>query len=175
MIAAPQIIGIEIDPEAWSVPPASIQTLVVYLVGENEGIVTGVSQIEEHLGQNSQNSSQPPSEDGFGKKIRPKREKSEKKRGGQTCHSSHQAKYYALSDRDVIENHLPAECGQCGLALSGENPGPYRHQILEIPPLRPEITEHRLHQITCSGWVRPPSDTADKTNYLLLHKGFRCI
>jgi transposase len=149
MIAAPQIAGIEIDPEAWAMTPASIQALVVYLVGENQGIVTRVSQIEERLGQNSQNSSQPPSQDGFGKKVRPKREKSEKKRGGQPGHGGHQPKYYELSDRDVIENHLPSECGKCGVELQGEDPAPYRHQILEIPPLRPEITEHRLHQLTC--------------------------
>jgi hypothetical protein len=53
MIAAPQITGIEIDPEAWSATPASIQTLVVYLVGENQAIATRVDQIEERLGQNS--------------------------------------------------------------------------------------------------------------------------
>jgi hypothetical protein len=40
MIAAPQITGIEIDPEAWSATPASIQALVVYLVGENQAIAT---------------------------------------------------------------------------------------------------------------------------------------
>jgi hypothetical protein len=94
MIAVPQITGIEIDPEAWSATPASIQSLVVYLVGENQAIATRVDQIEERLGQNSQNSSQPPSQDGFGKKVRPKREKSERNRGGQPGHGGHQPKLW---------------------------------------------------------------------------------
>jgi hypothetical protein len=149
MIEAPQIAGIEINPEDWEATPVSIQQFVVYLVGENQGLQARVSQIQEHLRQNSQNSSKPPSQDGFGKKAAPEQEKSKKKRGGQAGHRGNQPKYYALSSGDVIENHVPEVCGKCGVELRGEGPEPYRHQILEIPRLRPQITEHRLHQLNC--------------------------
>ncbi|MEH2190094.1 MAG: IS66 family transposase zinc-finger binding domain-containing protein [Nostoc sp.] len=31
----------------------------------------------------------------------------------------------------------------------GEDANPYRHQIVEIPPINPIIVEHRLHQLVC--------------------------
>jgi transposase len=34
--------------------------------------------------------------------------------------------------------------------LSGSDINPYRHQIVEIPPISPIVVEHRLHQLTCS-------------------------
>ena len=149
MNEAPQIAGIEIDPDEWQATPKSIQALVMYLIGENQGLQIRVSQIEEHLHQNSQNSSKPPSSDGFGKRVRREQRASQKKRGGQTGHAGNQPRYYELSSEDVIENHIPAVCRACGVELSGEDPKPYRHQILEIPPLRRQITEHRQHQLNC--------------------------
>ena len=149
MIKAPEIAGIEINPESWEATPMSIQQLVVYLVGENQGLQARVSQVEERLRQNSQNSSKPPSQDGFGKKASPEQASPQKKRGGQAGHRGNQRKFYELSTGDVIENHVPEVCRKCGVELLGEDPEPYRHQILEIPPLRPQITEHQLHQLNC--------------------------
>jgi hypothetical protein len=39
-------------------------------------------------------------------------------------------------------------CRNCGSALTG-NDRTYLHQILELPQIRPSITEHRLHQLDC--------------------------
>ena len=39
----------------------------------------------------------------------------------------------------------------CGAALTGVDTNPYRHQIVEIPPINPIVIEHRLHQLTCNG------------------------
>jgi transposase len=33
----------------------------------------------------------------------------------------------------------------------GEDANPYRHQVVEIPPINPIIVEHRLHQLMCQG------------------------
>jgi hypothetical protein len=33
--------------------------------------------------------------------------------------------------------------------LTGNDAEPYLHQILELPQIRPSITEHRLHQLDC--------------------------
>ncbi|WP_442948873.1 IS66 family transposase zinc-finger binding domain-containing protein [Nostoc sp.] len=35
--------------------------------------------------------------------------------------------------------------------MSGVDTNPYRHQVVEIPPISPVVIEHRLHQLTCSG------------------------
>jgi transposase len=75
-----------------------IQQLVMYLVGENQELQARVSQIEEQLRQNSQNSSKPPSQDGFGKTAPTEKEKTQKKRGGQPGHAGNQPNFYELSD-----------------------------------------------------------------------------
>ena len=34
--------------------------------------------------------------------------------------------------------------------MSGEDPTPYRHQVAEVPPVAVEVTEYRLHTLTCA-------------------------
>src|SRR5262249_42773270 len=43
----------------------------------------------------------------------------------------------------------PPTCRRCGHALSGEDPEPRRHQVAEVPPVKPDVTEYRLHRLTC--------------------------
>ena len=150
MLEVPQIDGIEIDRADWSATPVSIQQWVVHFVAENETLKTRLSQIEEQLRQNSQNSSKPPSQDGFEKKAPAVKDKSKKPRGGQPGHAGNQPKFYDLSAGDIIQEHIPTVCAICAEALTGKDEAPYRHQILELPVLRPQITEHRLHQLNCA-------------------------
>jgi len=150
MIQVPQIGGIAVDPEDWANTPASIQTLVMYLLAENQELKDRLSRIEEQLRQNSQNSSKPPSQDGFQKKGFTIKEKSTKNRGGQPGHGGHEMKFYDLSAEDISLEHHPAICSTCGEGLIGNDDAPFRHQILELPLLRPLITEHRLHRLNCA-------------------------
>ena len=39
----------------------------------------------------------------------------------------------------------PTQCRGCGAALRGDDPDPLRHQVAEIPPVRPDVDEYRLH------------------------------
>jgi transposase len=149
MIQAPQIDGIEIDPADWAATPVSIQQLVVHLVAENQELKDRLSRIEEQLRQNSQNSSKPPSQDGFGKKVSALKAKSKKQRGGQPGHGGHQPKFYELSEEDSVQDHRPEVCRVCGEVLTGKDPKPHRHQIVDLPQLRPKITEHRFHELIC--------------------------
>src|SRR4029450_1606109 len=34
----------------------------------------------------------------------------------------------------------------CHAPLSGDDPTPFRHQVMEIPPIQPVVTEYQLHQ-----------------------------
>jgi len=49
-----------------------------------------------------------------------------------------------------VEEHRPRQCRHCGEPLSGDDPEPYRHQVVELPPIRPQVEEHRLHQLRCA-------------------------
>jgi hypothetical protein len=43
----------------------------------------------------------------------------------------------------------PTECQACGALLLGEDTQPHRHQVVELPRVKPEITEYQLHTLTC--------------------------
>jgi transposase len=52
------------------------------------------------------------------------------------------------------EDHYPDVCIDCGHPLEGEDPHPYRCQIIELPPLQPVVFEHRFHALECPGIAR---------------------
>src|SRR5438105_15451163 len=37
----------------------------------------------------------------------------------------------------------------CHAPLSGGDPKPWRHQVIEIPPIKPVVTEYQWHQLGC--------------------------
>jgi len=73
MSAEINIAGIQIPQSDWDATPESVKAVVTVL---NERL----AYIEEQLNQNSQNSSRPPSSDGFSKAGKSKAEKKKKPR-----------------------------------------------------------------------------------------------
>ncbi len=49
-----------------------------------------------------------------------------------------------------VVDHKPETCEGCAHPLAGDDPEPLRHQVAEIPPFQPLVTEHRLHQLSCA-------------------------
>lgn len=110
------------------------------------------------LTRDSSNSSKPPSSDGPAGKPKARRPMKSKKRnrGGQPGHKG--------ANRDLIPTEevcevipvFPNACDHCRAALtpepdSAEPRGKYwRHQVLDIPEPKPEVTEYHLHCIRCS-------------------------
>ncbi len=104
------------------------------------------------LNTNSSNSSLPPSSDRFHGKRRPPAppDQPRKKRGGQHGHPRHQR---LLVPSDQVQRTIPCvpnACRRCGRPLSGTDPAPLRHQVAELPVVRPEVVEYQLHRLTCS-------------------------
>jgi transposase len=106
-------------------------------------------------GKNSHNSSQPPSRDGTDGKqqTNEKRRRQGKKRrpGGQPGHPGRQRELVPKERVDERQEHVPEECRRCGRDL-GEVPAdsePLRHQVAEIPEIRPIVTEYICHRVTC--------------------------
>jgi transposase len=48
-----------------------------------------------------------------------------------------------------VVDHHPQACRRCGTLLHGDDPEPLRHQVIEIPPITPVVTCHRLHRLIC--------------------------
>jgi len=144
--------GISISVSDWEATPASVKTaLVSALIATISRLEERVSHLEEQLNQNSQNSSSPPSKDGFGTPKPDPQAKGfgKRKRGGQPGHKGYSRKLYPLEACKQVFEHHPETCRHCGEPLSGHDPAPYRHQIVELPPIEPIVTEHRLHALDC--------------------------
>jgi transposase len=136
----PQPIWDTLSPEAQ----AAVSVLV-------QSFERRVADLEERLGKNSTNSSRPPSTDPPSVKRRPPAPASGKKRGGQP---GHQRKARPLVPPEQVRHVIdckPPQCRWCHQVLQGDDPEPIRHQVAEVPPVRPVVDEYRLHRLTCPG------------------------
>src|SRR4051794_21462026 len=145
-----------IPVELWNQIPPAAQAAILALVQQYEqrlqALQQQVAQLTERLNQNSTNSSRPPSSDPPHVKRQPPRSSSGRKRGGQPGHARQQR---PLVPPERIKQSLsvkPPACRKCGQALHGEDPQLRRHQVAEIPPVRAEVTEYRLHRLTCTAF-----------------------
>jgi transposase len=119
-----------------------------------------VRELEARLGQNSTNSSKPPSSDGPGV-ARPAKPPKGRKRGGQRGHKGHHRMLLPPERVDEVVRHAPESCGECGHSLAGSEEAlpAYVHQVVELPPIRAEVKEHRMVCLRCpkcSGLTRAP-------------------
>lgn len=121
---------------------------LVPLVERVAALEREVAQLKARLAQNSQNSSKPPSTDPPGTQRSPK-EPSGRAPGGQPGHPGTSRRL--ATKVDAVVELKPARCGRCGRALKGADPHPHRHQVTELPPVVPHITEYRRHTLVCGG------------------------
>jgi transposase len=134
---------------------AQQQAVIEALTERVKQLERTVAELTERLGRNSRNSHLPPSSDGPGMrggqepKAKPKGG-SRRKPGGQPGHRGHHRGLLAPDQVDHVVDHFPAECDDCGAGLPQvEDPNATRTQLTEMPPVRPKVTEHRCHAVTC--------------------------
>lgn len=121
------------------------QDLIDIILNQDEEI----RKLKEQLNRNSENSSKPPSSDGFKKKRKPQSErvKSEKKSGGQPDHEGSTLKL--VENPDIIEKHDVIECDECKQDLSKVEAEISVHQEIDIPEIKPKVTEHHMATKVC--------------------------
>jgi transposase len=141
---------LSIPESLWNTVPPEAQTAILAVIASLE---KRIADLEARLNQNSTNSSKPPSSDPPAVKVkrRPPAPPPGRKQGGQPGHQRHTR---ALVPPDQIRETFevkPTQCGGCGAPLEGQDLDPVRHQVAEIPPVRPDVDEYRLHRLTCSG------------------------
>jgi transposase len=133
-----------IPDELWQqIPPAS-QAAILALIQQYE---QRLAELEARLNQNSTNSSKPPSSDPPAVKRAPPKTPSAKKAGGQHGHAK--AQRVLIDPPDAIHDCKPTVCRQCKQPLHGDDLQPLRHQVWDVPPVRPIVTEYRRHRLTC--------------------------
>lgn len=135
-----------IPREIWGNISPEAQAAVLALVRSFERRIT---DLEARLNQDSSNSSKPPSSDLPYAKRRPPRTPSGKKKGGQDGHRRHAREMVPAERLTAIVERRPTACRGCGHCLRGDDPGPVRHQVAELPEARPDVVEYRLHRLGC--------------------------
>jgi transposase len=109
------------------------------------------AQLRARLGQNSTNSSKPPSSDPPGTVRAPKKKKRRKRRpGGQPGHPKHERELVPLESVQQVVELVPSRCQQCQQKLKGKDPEPQRHQVVELEPVKAVVTEYRSHRLECA-------------------------
>lgn len=126
---------------------ARLTRLTAAQAGQIAKLQERVKTLEDRAAKDSHNSSKPPSSDGFAK-PKSRREKSGRSAGGQKGHPGHFLEMTGTPDR--METHTPSRCRGCGCDL-GKTPahGFERRQVMDLPPMKLEITEHRVESRTC--------------------------
>lgn len=130
--------------------------LIIALWDQNQSLIKRVDALETEnkklkarLSQNSQNSHQPPSSDGY-QKPNPKslRPKSNKPVGGQAGHKGETLEQTENPGHVVL--HGVCTCGRCGRFL-GDVLADMREkrQEIDISPIEPMVTEHQAEIKTC--------------------------
>jgi transposase len=131
----------------------SVDELVALVVELRARIVEQDAEIAElraRLGQNSRNSSMPPSSDGYAKPpaTRSLRRPSGRKPGGQPGHGGHHLQ--RVERPDTVLRHLPGRCDGCGGDLAdGQLVGEDVRQVFDLPPGRLLVCEHRTERRRC--------------------------
>jgi transposase len=114
--------------------------------------VQEIAELKRRLAADSHNSSRPPSSDGLVKKPAPKSLRKRTGRKPGRGKGDPGGRLEQVADPDVILDHRPASCGGCGDDLTGVESWGYRaRQVFDLPEVKPEVTEHRLHEVACGG------------------------
>lgn len=107
-----------------------------------------IAELQARLGENSRNSSKPPSSDrGDVRRTRRRKKPSKRSRGGQPGHPRASR---PLLPPDQVTEVLPSRCRECQAALRGRDAEPRRHQLIDLPPVKPVVHEWRLHELECT-------------------------
>jgi hypothetical protein len=132
-------------------------------IEEKQRMIRKLERELEMRDRNSTNSSKPPSSDGLaglqrnrGRKRGQRAKTKRRKPGGQPGHPGHHRALVAVEQVQVVQELLPSQCQHCGerwtqpaeaLPKTGRM---RRHQVTEIPPIQPLITEYQCPSVVCS-------------------------
>ena len=135
--------------EVWERTPPEAQAYIRALEARVATLEGMMEAVQEQLTQTSRNSSRPPSSDPPHHE-RPRRPRSQRRRGGQPGHPGHTRTLIPVDEVDEVVVLKPEQCTQCQAPLLGDDPTPWRHQVIEIPPMKPVVTEYQWHQLVCA-------------------------
>lgn len=148
-------------PELWDAIPATSQAALLRVFAHYEQRIEDLEQqlqlvqnrlveLEAKVGNDSTNSSKPPSAaHPHAKPLRPK-PRAKRSPGGQPGHPKHERALIPSDHCQAVVPCLPSDCRRCGQPLPGIDPQPLRPQVWELPEIKPLVTEYQQHRLRCS-------------------------
>jgi len=110
-----------------------------------------IERLKAKRPKTSRNSSKSPSGDGPWSKRHPSpKPKSGKKQGGQPGHTGNSRKPVEPGEVDEVKQVKPTHCEACAEPLTGDDPSPRVHQVIDIPPVNPVVVGYEIHALTCA-------------------------
>jgi transposase len=139
-----------ITPEQLAALPPEIRALFQAVVDYYEQRVAELKSELAALKKTPRNSSLPPSSEHPHAKPASPRKASGKKPGGQPGHPKHERSLIPTDQCSKVMTLKPSCCRRCHQALPpGSDPEPLRHQVWDLPEIRPLVTEYQLHRLAC--------------------------
>jgi transposase len=139
-----------LPPAIWDRTPPAAQAYILHLEARVAALEASVQALREQLRQDSRTSSRPPSSDPpTSQRQRRRRPPSGRRPGGQPGHRGQTRMLLPVAEVDEVIMLKPASCARCHQPLEGDDPQPQRHQVFEIPPIRPVVTEYQVHRLVC--------------------------
>jgi transposase len=139
-----------LSPEVLAALPPAVVAFIQWQGEQILRLTARVVELEAKLGKNSTNSSKPPSATHPHAKPPQSKPKSQRPRGGQPGHAKHERELMPTEQCQEVVPCVPTECRRCGRTLTGTDPDPLRHQVWELPDIKPIVTEYQQHRLVCS-------------------------
>ena len=137
-------MSLEVTEELIARQPPEAQAIIRALLAK-------IEELEARINKTPQNSSLPPST--RHPHARPAKTKSKgkkkRKRGGQPGHVKHERPLLASALCDEVIPLKPTSCRRCSTKLAGSDDQPWRHQVWELPEIKPHVTEYQRHRLGC--------------------------
>lgn len=145
----PALLPVELWEQLSEPLQVVMSAMVEYYEQRIATLEADVRELTARLNQTSQNSSKPPSSDGPHVKRKPPQPSSGRQPGGQPGHTPHQRALVPIEQVDAVITCKPGQWRRCGQSLTGSDPAPWRQQVMELPPVRPSLTEYQRHRLKC--------------------------
>lgn len=143
-----------VTPEQLAALPPDFRALLQAIIDYYEQRLAKqdrrITELEARLNKSPENSSLPPSSQHPHAKPPRREPKSKNKRGGQPGHAKHERPLLPSDKCDDVHTLKPSECRRCGALLAGLDDEPLRHQVWEVPEIRPIVTEYQRHRLRCA-------------------------
>jgi transposase len=135
-----------IPPELEREMTPAVRAFVEALFSRIDELTAKVDRLERELGNRNQFSRK---ESPLDPPPPPTSKTATKKRGGQPGHKRSERELVAVEQCREVIRCQPQVCRGCGEPLSGDDQAPLRHQVTDIPEIKPFVIEYQRHRLTC--------------------------